>query len=241
MGILIHPKAVLTVHFAINKLKKVIHAVGVFDRTKGRNEIDVNYSQLHNPLKVTSAPPYKLIEFSYILNNKKRNEPGLLVMIMKEAINSIKPVDVSQTPLMPLQDMFDENIVKECIHVTFVENSDTHYFEEIKISERLMNRSAMVESYTATYKHKCIESCKLLSVNYIPESNVFGTVDSLKFDDNSKKFKLLGSPLAFRLVSDGPNSYSFAGILINSFYTGMYEYTNVHHELKWIQQKLEKL
>lgn len=109
-------------------------------------------------------------------------------MIMKEAINSIKPVDVSQTPLMPLQDMFDENIVKECIHVTFIKNSDNHYFEEIKISERLMNRSAMVESYTATYKDKCVKPCELLSVNYIPESNVFGTVDSLKFDDNVSLF-----------------------------------------------------
>ncbi|CAD6222235.1 GSCOCG00000846001-RA-CDS [Cotesia congregata] len=245
MGILIHPKAVLTVRFAINKSKEVAHAVGIFDRTKGRNEIDVNYDQLYDPLKFTSASPYKLLEFSYTFNNKTRNETkyelGLFMMIMKEAINSIKPVDVSQTSLMPLQDMFDEKIIKECVHVTFVENFDTRHFEEKKISEKLMNRSAMVESYTATYKDKCVKLCELMSVNYIPESNVFGTVDSLKFDDKSKKFKLLGSPLACRLVSDGPDSYSFAGILINSFYTGMYEYTNVHHELKWIQQKLKKI
>lgn len=67
------------------------------------------------------------------------------------------------------------------------------------------------------------------------------TCFKMKIILQGKKFKLLGSPLACRLVSDGPNSYSFAGILINSFYTGMYEYTNVHHELKWIQQKLKKL
>ncbi|XP_044595481.1 uncharacterized protein LOC123272628 [Cotesia glomerata] len=245
MGILIHPKAVLTVRFTVNKSKEVVHAVGIFNRTKGRNEIDVNYDQLYDPLKFISAQPYKLIEFSYTLNNKRKNETkyesGLLMMIMKEAINSIKPVDVSQTSLMPLQDMFDEKIEKECVHVTFAMNSDTHHFEELKISEKLMNRSAMVESYIATYKDKCVKQCELMSVDHIAESNVFGTVESLKFDDKSKKFKLLGSPLVCRLVSDGPNSYSFAGILINSFYTGMYKYINVHHELEWIQQKLNKL
>ncbi|XP_053596842.1 uncharacterized protein LOC103576853 isoform X2 [Microplitis demolitor] len=242
-GILINPKAILTVGYCAQPLNQVAYAIGTFSRKINSNEIYVNYDQLYSVSNITDYLTYNILKFCYSGHDKNKcakREYGLVVMVIDRAINSVKPVDISPTSLMTLHDLYDETIEKECIHITFTAYPNAAFFAQQNIPEKTIDRPTLFKKYSAT-----LESLNKPVVNgsfeFDPNNSFFGTIDSLKLNSTDDKYFLLGSPIVCRVSGKESGNFSLAGILANSMYSGIYEYTNIHHEIKWIQKKLDEI
>ncbi|XP_057327805.1 uncharacterized protein LOC130669110 [Microplitis mediator] len=242
-GVLINPKAVLTVGYCAQPLNQVAYAIGTFSRKIDSNEIYVNYDQLHSVSNITDYRTYNILKFCYSGRDKNKctkPEYGLVVMILDRAINSVNPVDISPTSLMTLHDLYDDTIERECIHITFTQYPNAELFAQRDISEKTIDRPTLFEKYSATLK-TLNKSVINGSFEFDPNNSLFGTIDNLKVNSTDDKYFLLGSPIVCRVSGKETGNFSLAGLLANSMYSGIYEYTNIHHEIEWIQKKLEEI
>ncbi|KAG8041532.1 hypothetical protein G9C98_002825, partial [Cotesia typhae] len=181
LGILIHPKAILTAEECIQPYES--YATGVF---KWKTNYNATYLDKNTLFKLPSTRgrlSHRLTTFSYPddQNTKwigRKIAPGIIIMSIDDPIDSVHPENLSQS--LSLNDIYDVNFVKNCIHIIFTEVGESGEYVPKQIQETIMNHSELFGRFNKTYSY-LYDSFNNVSVEFNYEASIFGTFDKLNF------------------------------------------------------------